>query len=229
MERKRSAEGNKGLYIAISCCVLIIAIIGYVSWFMGTAEKPKEKELDFPYNEALEVPNLSEVSSLPINNESIGQQNVISIEEKATPVAKSIVAEENIPKLKLPVDGKIVCEFSGENLMFNKVLSDWRTHNGMDIRAKEGTSVMVSADGVVESAYSGGLGNCVVVDHENGLKTLYANLSECDNSLVGKNVKAGDIIGTVGKSYPADFTEEEHLHFEVIMDEEKVDPREYLE
>jgi len=67
-----------------------------------------------------------------------------------------------------------------------------------------------------------------VIDHENGLKTLYANLAGLDSELVGKNVSKGDKIGIAGNSALADFSEEVHLHFEILKDDIPQNPQDYL-
>ena len=70
------------------------------------------------------------------------------------------------------------------------------------------------------------MGCCVLIDHENGFKTLYANLEEQDSALTGQNVKKGDKIGTVGDSALADISKGAHLHFEILKDDNPQNPSE---
>lgn len=230
MERNRSETSkNKGFYIAVCCCVLVIAIVGYVSWFAGDSKNELQNAEKSPENKISDVENISEIPKVQVKEEKkVPERQSVPAEEKTAAASKNVYAEDNTPALKSPVSGKVIGKFSGENLVFHKELSDWRSHNGVDFKAKEGDKVLASADGVVESVYSDSMGNCIVIDHENGIKTLYANLSDSDLDLSGQNVRQGDEIGTVGNSALADLTQESHLHFEVLKDDKPVDPMEYL-
>lgn len=98
-----------------------------------------------------------------------------------------------------------------------------KDHNGIDIGAPLGTPVIASADGVVEVAlegYNGGRGNYIIIDHENGIKTLYQHLNTVDVS-VGQTVVYGQKIGTVGNTGVSGGA---HLHFEVWVDGTPVNP-----
>ena len=101
-------------------------------------------------------------------------------------------------------------------------------HEGVDIAAPEGTPIRAAADGTVilmQSEYeSGGYGNYTCIDHGGGLSTCYAHQSGFATSS-GASVSQGDLIGYVGNtghSFGA------HLHFEVRINGEAVDPMGYL-
>lgn len=227
---KNEASKNKGFYIAVCCCVLVIAIVGYVSWFAGNSKPETQNHTDLSYKDNSDASVISEPAKLPVKKETnSSERKTVPAETKNTPVAKNVIAEDNTPEFSKPVDGKVIAEFSGEKLVFNEMLSDWRSHDGVDFKAAEGDDVAACADGVIESVTSGSLGNCIVIDHENGLKSLYANLAETENGdITGQNVKKGDKIGKIGSSALADFSKEGHLHFEVLKDGNPVDPMEYF-
>jgi len=88
-----------------------------------------------------------------------------------------------------------------------------RPHNGTDIAAPTGTEVRAAADGVVARVDYNGLyyqyGRYVLIDHGNGLSTLYAHLSGTTVSQ-GQRVDRGDLIGYVGNT---GFSTGSHLHF----------------
>ena len=130
---------------------------------------------------------------------------------------------------ELPVGGKVVAEFSGDDLVYNETLKDWRAHSGVDFEAKLGEEVRASADGVVEEVFDSELGRCVVVDHEDGYATMYANLSEDSSLKKGDKIAKGDKIGTVGNTALGDSTNGEHLHFEIVKDGKNVNPVDYLD
>ena len=224
---KNEVIKNKGFYIAVCCCVLVIAIIGYVSWFAGSSKT--ESENDFSYKEASDLPDISEVAQLPVKKEAkTPERKIVPVEEKTFPASKNVITEDNTPEFTKPVDGDVIGEFSGDVLIFSEKLSDWRTHDGVDIKAKEGSEVIASADGVVEKVYSDSMGNSIIIDHENGFKTVYSNLADFENDPTGQNVKKGDKIGAVGKSAISDLANDEHLHFEVLKDGTPVNPTDFI-
>ena len=99
-------------------------------------------------------------------------------------------------------------------------------HRGQDYAAECGTNVLAAASGTV--TFSGwhpyGGGNRIVVDHGNGLETTYNHLSS-SSVQVGQKVSRGDVIalsGTTGASTGC------HLHFEVMVNGEVVDPTGWL-
>ncbi len=99
-------------------------------------------------------------------------------------------------------------------------------HRGTDFAAQCGTQVLASATGTVTFAgwHPYGGGNRVVVDHGNGLETTYNHLSSF-NASVGQKVTRGDVVafsGTTGASTGC------HLHFEVQVNGEVVDPTGWL-
>ncbi|MBU1292486.1 peptidoglycan DD-metalloendopeptidase family protein [Patescibacteria group bacterium] len=87
--------------------------------------------------------------------------------------------------------------------------------NGVDLAAPAGSPIYAAAAGTVivsrASGWNGGYGNYVVIDHGNGVQTLYSHMST-DTVSVGQSVSRGEPIGTVGKTGQATGY---HLHFEV--------------
>ena len=98
-------------------------------------------------------------------------------------------------------------------------------HPGVDIADDYGTPVFATASGTVTFAgwNSGGYGNLVEIDHENGIQTLYAHNEEV---LVheGQQVKKGEMIALMGST---GFSTGPHVHYEVIVNGEQVNPSRY--
>ena len=100
-----------------------------------------------------------------------------------------------------------------------------RDHTGLDIDGSTGDPFVASAAGRVRLAESYfGYGTTVILDHGGGLSTLYGHLSEGFVD-VGDAVEQGDIIGLVGCTGSCTG---DHLHFEIRVDDEPVDPLPYL-
>ncbi len=128
-----------------------------------------------------------------------------------------------------PLNGEIENPYSADALVFNRTMSDWRTHEGVDIAAPLGTQVMAAASGRVEDICTDELyGVTVVIDHLGGLRSVYANLAETPTVQVGDSVLAGEIIGAVGTTALCEAGEVTHLHFAMTQDGASVDPFEYL-
>ena len=100
-----------------------------------------------------------------------------------------------------------------------------RMHEGLDLGAAYGTPIAAAAAGVVIYAgWEGGYGNLTVIDHGGGLATAYGHQSRIAVS-VGQSVAQGEIIGNVGST---GHSTGPHLHFEVRVNGQAVDPLGYL-
>ncbi|MBN8606548.1 MAG: M23 family metallopeptidase [Caulobacterales bacterium] len=101
-----------------------------------------------------------------------------------------------------------------------------RLHNGLDLANREGGYIYAAGDGWIDfAAYRGGYGLVVEIEHEHGVRTLYAHLAEIDPSLEkGDMVAAGQPIGRMGMTGNATGV---HLHYEVTVDDLLVDPLNY--
>jgi murein DD-endopeptidase MepM/ murein hydrolase activator NlpD len=98
-----------------------------------------------------------------------------------------------------------------------------RMHEGIDIGAPYGASVVASANGtVIHAGWMGGYGNLVVIDHGGGLSTAYAHLSSI---VAGGGVGQGQVVGYIGCTGHCFGA---HLHFEVRVNSSPVDPLGYL-
>lgn len=239
MKNKRTSKANKGgLYIALSCFALIAAVIGYI----GSNNTDTKKDNN------TEKTNIDEIAtaSAPTPNNSLKGKVVVEVKDEETPkkisdekpitqanaVEEDVAVSKNVellkPEFSYPVKGKIKAGFSGDKLIYNEILSDWRTHNGVDILCDENAAICASSDGIVSEVYESGQGKSVKIDHQNGYMTIYANLSDQLEVISGDSVKAGDIIAKVGNSSVSDFTQEPHLHFEILLNDQYVNPEELI-
>lgn len=133
------------------------------------------------------------------------------------------------PEFKMPVSGEIMREFADNKLVYSNTLDVWTTHNGIDIVADKTTVVKSSADGKVTSIKNDPrYGLTIIIEHANGYKTVYANLLSTEFVVEGEQVKQGQSIGTVGSTAAFEITDEPHLHFELLKNNEQQDPELYL-
>ncbi|MFZ4665983.1 MAG: peptidoglycan DD-metalloendopeptidase family protein [Prochlorotrichaceae cyanobacterium] len=121
-----------------------------------------------------------------------------------------------------PVVGAISSEFGWR---IHPISGTERFHSGIDFAVDYGTPIAaVGAGQVIFAGWYGGYGNAVIIDHGDGLTTLYAHTSEL---LIneGNWVNRGTIVATVGST---GYSTGPHLHFEVREDGEPVDPMRFL-
>jgi murein DD-endopeptidase MepM/ murein hydrolase activator NlpD len=121
-----------------------------------------------------------------------------------------------------PVAGVLTSEYG---YRIHPVYGTRKLHSGLDVSAPQGTNISAAASGVVLSAgVRGGYGNCVIIDHGDGVSTLYGHMSRINLS-AGQTVARGDSVGLVGQTGTATGN---HLHFEVRVNGEPTNPRPYL-
>lgn len=125
-------------------------------------------------------------------------------------------------RLRYPVNGPISSEFGWRE---HPILGTRRLHAGMDFAVDYDTPIGAAAPGtVIAAGWQGGYGNAVILDHGQGITTLYAHASAL-NVNEGDQVQAGQIVAWVGST---GLSTGPHLHFEVRENGEPVDPRNYL-
>lgn len=165
-----------------------------------------------------------EATSLEVAKSTIEEK----VEQKAEEVQKQKEEQERLDKMpsingiKLavqPVSGVITSRYGVSSRLRKS------THTGLDIAASTGTPIKVIADGTVTCAsYQGSYGKLVKIDHGNGLETWYGHTSKMYVS-VGQKVTAGDVIAAVGSTGNSTGP---HLHLEIRINGEHVNPQNYL-
>ena len=104
------------------------------------------------------------------------------------------------------------------------VTGEYKNHGGTDIGASYGSAIYAADSGTVvrsSDGWNGGWGNYVMIDHGNGMQTLYAHMSSRAVS-VGQSVSRGQTIGYVGST---GMSTGPHLHFEMYINGSRIDPQ----
>ncbi len=155
-----------------------------------------------------------------------------SVSEQANTTKQEEVKEEEEikdPEFAMPVEGEILREFAKDSLVYSATLDEWITHNGIDIAADKTTVVKASEAGTVKSIKNDPrYGLTIVIEHVNGFSSVYSNLLTAEFVEEGETVEKGQTIGTVGNTATFEIADESHLHFEILKDNEYVDPELYV-
>ncbi len=110
-------------------------------------------------------------------------------------------------------------------MRFHPILKTRKLHTGVDIGAPYGVNILAADGGtVIFSGWFGAYGQAIIIDHSNGMSTLYGHQSELLVS-EGEGVAKGQIIGRVGST---GWSTGAHLHFEVRTNGSPVDPMGYI-
>jgi murein DD-endopeptidase MepM/ murein hydrolase activator NlpD len=239
---KNSRHSGKRLpifYIALCCCVLVIGAVGYISDNLsatrtGTVVNNVEASTPAPLKTSdTEIATLPPVSEQSVFNEEEPPRTLDELMPTEVPAddditydnpdIEAVIAPADISTdITLPVSGEILRPYS-EEPSYDEVMQDWRTHNGIDISAVEGSDVRCAADGEVKSCISTSYGEEVVVTHSGGYETVYSCIQPNEEIAEGKNLRNGDVIGVIsGNKISPD--SQTHLHFEIKKDGKYIDP-----
>lgn len=209
---------------------------------------------DAPDNDLIAQDDIEPDTEITLENEpdegsegTTGQSDVsepttVEQEEESSQTTSGGLAEDGVapvdnvvlaivkPNFTVPVEGKIQSGYSMDKLVFSPTFNEWRTHSGVDISSPRGEVVRAIGNGVItEIKNDPRYGFTVVIDHQNGYKSLYANLASDSTLTVGKEVKMGDAIGSVGATAIFESAEPTHIHFELYKEDKLVDPEAYID
>ena len=217
-DNKNTGRGiyGKGYYIALILCAAAIGITSYVLYRNtgDNADLPEAVQASAPLEQAGD--DLAVIATQPQGTIPKGTEATLPTQPKKLQTTS-------------PVAGQEVFGYSMEALSYNQTTRDWRTHNGVDIAAQEGTQVVAAADGEVYTTYEDDAMGCtVVIRHEGGYTTKYASLSKELLVQPGDMVTMGQAIGTVGSTALVETVLGPHVHFSVTCQDAPMDPADFL-
>lgn len=228
---------GKGFYIAVAASLGLIVLAVVTVYRTSTnmlkdiitvpddlTQQARQNETD-EADPRYEIPFHSDptLPDLDVPETSIRWDNIDEEETTEPPTEAPIVNEEYI----LPLGSEIVRDYSPKIPTYDITMGDWRTHQGIDFFAEEGTAVKSVGNGkVVRVVADKNYGFTVEIDHGDFI-ARYCGLSQEKALKVDDRVKQGDTVGTLA-SVPCEAAEESHLHFEVMKDGVRVEPLEAM-
>ena len=218
MKKFKNFMSGKGYYIALILCAVAIGISGYLYYRNADTKEPAQQNVPAADVSATTPQDLPAAATQPVHTPDGGEDPKPSVPVTTKPMQTAS-----------PVEGETVMTYAVDHLDYNPTTRDWRTHNGMDIAAAEGTPVCAAADGTVYNVFEDEtMGMTVVIRHEGGYTTCYASLSAEVDVKAGDTVTLGQKLGTVGNTALLENAIGEHVHFSVLCDGEPMDPAEFL-
>lgn len=241
---------GKGFYLVVLVCVAAIALSGFYL-FRSVGDSLSDPE-DQPAGATAAIHDVrpspspspsadtavtpSPIPVTPKPSPKPADSPAPSQETSPSPAASPspAVSQEPAPSpaalvFTWPVNGTVISDYAVDVLAYDVTMEDWRTHSGIDIAAAVGTQVMATASGTVSAVYEDDLmGTTVVIEHGNGLVSVYSNLTSVPTVKAGASVSTGTVIGAVGRTAFAESRQEPHLHFSILKSDVAVDPMEYL-
>ena len=217
---KKSIRKYPNIYLALAVC---LAAVG-AGAAIGLVKSPdKSDNTDFS---RVTIQWSIEETQQPLTDEV----NIIvsGVEDEriyTEPTTEKI--EENKPysgNFALPMGTDIIKDYSNGEMVESKTMGDWRVHNGVDFGGSAGNEVVAVSSGKVTKVYDDSFwGTVVEIDHGNGMTVRYCGMKNGSCLPEGSEVEKYDKIGSLGH-IPVEISEEDHLHLEVLIDGEYVDP-----
>ena len=179
---------TRGFYTILTVCALIIAASAWVLWSDATADPADETQASLPIVTPAETPDLSVDTPVLSEDDAAADEDAAETEtepeetepdeaeesdDTAAPAEPTPTETVNAPVYVRPVSGAVITPFSGDELLFQPTMGDWRVHNGTDFAAEAGETVMSLTDGTVQEVVEDGLyGTCVTVSHDTDLTSI---------------------------------------------------------
>lgn len=222
-ERIRAILSFKRIPAWVGICVAILFVLT-ASVFTTQAVSPSAiPEMEPAVQE--EVPEENAAVSVPVSESLPTTPPIMPEQEAESEIESETQTRSEVRAYIFPLEDTSVEVTNPYGWQEHPVTKQKSLHSGVDLAADYGTNVLAVADGtVLDCSYDAAFGYILTLEHENGVQTQYAHLSEF---LVkaGDAVRQGQIIAKTGGS---GWSTGSHLHLGVLIDGEAVDPLEAL-
>ena len=252
MEQIKKFLRSRGFTLALLACLVAAAAAGV--WAVRTVRDELKKSYDdltTPQEEPAPEPQLTldpqedDVWQQPVTDAAESAANVpkpassasssgaqsgsgLVHEPSALQGASSPASSSAAPASTQPVSGRVLNAYSGDELVYNKTLGDWRTHNGIDYACAKDAAVQSPTAGTVVLAGSdGSWGPTVAIKDSAGRVWRLCGVAS-PAVKEGETVSAGQTLGKVG-SVSCECAEESHIHLEVKQDDSYLDPAKLMQ
>ena len=222
-ERIRAILSFKRIPAWVGTCVSVLFVLT-ASVFTTQAASPSAiPEMELAVQK--EIPEENVAVSMPVSEPLPTTSPIMPEQEAESEIELETQTRSEVRAYIFPLEDTSVEVTNPYGWQEHPVTKQKSLHSGVDLAADYGTNVLAVADGtVLDCSYDAAFGYILTLEHENGVQTQYAHLSEF---LVkaGDAVRQGQIIAKTGSS---GWSTGPHLHLGVLIDGEAVDPLEAL-
>ena len=221
-------KSNKGTWTLTAIfIVLMMAIIIYPEFWAGNdndpavnAEVEKVEGASSPDTQTVGTDNTGDPTQIVTGQAPADDGEALPSDPDTTVDPDAAAANATPPSWVAPLAGEIGRAYG---FSYDPTYNDYRFHHGFDLMAEPGTAVYAAAGGtVVISREDGFWGGIVTIDHGGGWKSIYRCLTP--DVVYGDTPEGGEIIGYIQETTTAEGGQEAHLHFELYLNDEEVDP-----
>ena len=196
----------------------------------GTLVEPVEIEMDEAMPAAFELPDLfPDADTIAKESESESESaTAAASKDEPLPVAVADALPTFIPVAL----GPVAKGYSMDVPVYSATMDDYRVHRGVDISVPVGSDVFAAANGTVTAVWEDPMSGCAMkIEHAGGAVSTYYNLSRETLEVMkpGMEVVSGGVVGTVGDTSLLEIAEEPHVHYELTVNGEYVDPCAYID
>lgn len=235
MENKTKKKSiNSLIYLLLAVMLFLVVFISVYTVSSGR-RNTLPKETESADTTLTDTPAKPGTTANTKSTETTASPAVLKPADSQKPVtdspADSKQASVEVRYFVSPVNGVPFKNFETDIPVYSITMNDYRAHTGVDIGAPIGSAVVSCSGGTVARVWNDPvMGQSITIDHGDGIFTTYMNLSPESDFIpvVGSKVSMGQTIGAVGESALIEIAEEPHVHLEMKINGEYVDPMEYL-
>lgn len=229
-----SKKGNGVLYLTLVLIIAAILCITIFPFFGRRNQTPDVPDSTATESNAQAIDTTSPpiVTNKPVEEVDLPVDNETSDTEPEETDAVSPTGGVTVTRFSRPAEGYVTKAFDRDTLVYSLTMNDYRVHLGIDIAASLGDAVSAFADGTILYVYDDPMnGRAITIDHGEGLLSHYFNLAADipEDIYEGALVHCGQTIGSVGDTTLIELSDENHLHFELTLNGEYIDPLEFVE
>lgn len=215
-----------GFYLALAICLVAVGGVAVATFFSSMSIQNK------PSDNGSQVITTTKKSN---PTQPVGHI-VTNVPEDRTKTTESATASKTATQptkeadlFILPLSNEVICGYSDNQPVYSKTMNDWRVHNGVDFKGGKNQQVKALADGTIVSFTKKDTlwGGVVVIDHGYGIQSRYCGIVPASTLKVSDTVKVGDVIGALSE-VPCESEDSPHLHIEILVNGEYVNPIEAI-
>ena len=229
-EKNESAERvNRTVYLTVAVLLIVLAVAVAMTSAANRARRGQAEETT-----GSESTEMTPTTSAPTPETTApAPVETAPPAETARPSGNDtdVSVSAKIPTFSLPAEGVLGKDHDPTVQVFSNTLGEWRVHLGIDIMTNVSAPVYAAAGGKISQISDDPLwGKCVWIEHTGDAVSIYRGLCDelAEGIEVGARVDEGSLLGAVGEGGILELAEDPHLHFEMKVGGQDVDPIEYF-